>query len=150
MEASSLAFDACNWDESRLEGLLMAIELHPICIPRCVPVSSRIYTKYQPIENEQSFVDGTRQRRLPLRSISMRSDAPRHEVHRKDGIEKLPNYTAKIASLAMIILISANIKAEEAKSNVHEKCREGNRNRGNSRSIKSRTERIVFIHSETH
>ena len=71
-------------------------------------------------------------------------------TRKDDGIEKLPNYTAKIASLAMIILISANIKAEEAQSNVHEKCREGNRNRGNSRSIKPRTEKVVFIHSETH
>jgi hypothetical protein len=71
-------------------------------------------------------------------------------TRKNDGIEKLPNYTAKIASLAMIILILANINTEKARSNVHEKCREGNRNRGNSRSIKSRTERVVFIHSETH
>jgi hypothetical protein len=84
MEASSLAFDACNWYQSRLEGLLMAIKLHPICIPLCVPVSSGIYTKYQPIEIEQSFVDGNRQRRLPLRSISTRSDALRHEIHPKE------------------------------------------------------------------
>jgi hypothetical protein len=51
-------------------------------------------------------------------------------TRKNDGIEKLPNYTAKIASLAMIILILANINIEKAQSNVHEKCREGNRNRG--------------------